>query len=377
MGLTKYRLGDLIERSSEKNIDVDNKYNEEDVRGISNLKEFMITKANLSNRKLDNFLIVPNNHFAFNRRTTRMGEKFAIAFNNTNEAYIVTSDYVVFSVKIVDVLLPSFLYIYFNRPEFDRYVRWESWGSSTEFFNWEQICDIEIKLPSIEIQKKYVAIYQAMLKNQEAYEEGLEDLLFAKEIFLDKLKLNSPYTSIGKFIKQTDIRNKEFNNYPLKGLSMENYFIDSIAKKEGLDLSNYKIVRPDEFACVLMKVGRDVRLTVALNNSCDYFLISPAYYSFQVSGIDRNYFMAFVSRSEFERRAWFSCDTSARGSLSWEEFINLKIPESSNYNQKIISKLSLALLEKQEINEKLKEQIKSICPILIKGAMEEACREGV
>lgn len=158
---------------------------------------------------------------------------------------------------------------------------------------------------------------------------------------------------------------------------MENYFIDSIAKKEGLDLSNYKIVRPDEFACVLMKVGRDVRLTVALNNSCDYFLISPAYYSFQVSGIDRNYFMAFVSRSEFERRAWFSCDTSARGSLSWEEFINLKIPESSNYNQKIISKLSLALLEKQEINEKLKEQIKSICPILIKGAMEEACREGV
>lgn len=377
MGLTKYRLGDLIERSSKKNIDVDNKYSKEVVRGISNLKKFMITKADLSDRKLDNFLIVPNNYFAFNRRTTRMGEKFAIAFNDSNEVYLVTNDYVVFSVKNVEVLSPSFLFIYFNRPEFDRYVRWNSWGSATELFSWDQICDIEINLPSIEIQKKYVAIYESMLENQEAYEEGLEDLLFTKEIFLDKLKLNSPYTSIDKFIKQTDIRNKEFHNYTLKGLSMENYFIDSIAKKEGLDLSNYKIVEPDEFACVLMKVGRDVRLTVALNNSCDYFLISPAYYSFQVSGIDRNYFMAFVSRSEFERRAWFSCDTSARGSLSWEEFINLKIPEPSNYHQKIISNLSLALLEKQEINEKLKEQIKSICPILIKGAMEEALREGV
>lgn len=377
MGLTKYKLGELVEIADVRNRDVDNKYKEDDVKGISIDKIFIETKANLKNVSLSPYKLVQPHQFAYVTVTSRNGEKISLAYNQNEETYLVSSSYIVFKVGNKEILDPSFLFMYFNRPEFDRFSRFNSWGYARETFSWEDFCDIEINLPPIDIQKKYVAIYQAMLENQQAYEEGLEDLLFVKEIFLDKLKLNSPYTSIGKFIKQTDIRNKEFHSYPLKGLSMENYFIDSIAKKEGLDLSNYKIVGPDEFACVLMKVGRDVRLTVALNNSCECFLISPAYYSFQVSGIDRNYFMAFVSRSEFERRAWFSCDTSARGSLAWEEFINLKIPEPSNYYQKIISNLSLVLLERQEINEKLKEQIKSMCPILIKGAMEEADREGV
>lgn len=375
MGLTKYKMGQLIELV----LDTNDKllYGPDYVRGMTITKEIIPTKADVSGTDLSKFLVVHPGEFIYNPRTH--GKRIGFGYNNTNSNFIISWNNIAFKVKkeMITIVLADYLFLHFKRDEWDREACFQSWGSSTEVFSWDILCDMEVEIPSLAVQQKYVDVYNAMVANQKAYERGLEDLKLAKEIFLDKLKLNSPYTSIGKFIKQTDIRNKEFHSYPLKGLSMENYFIDSIAKKEGLDLSNYKIVGPDEFACVLMKVGRDVRLTVALNNSCEYFLISPAYYSFQVSGIDRNYFMAFVSRSEFERRAWFSCDTSARGSLAWEEFINLKIPEPSNYYQKIISNLSLVLLERQEINEKLKEQIKSICPVLIKGAMEEADREGV
>lgn len=81
--------------------------------------------------------------------------------------------------------------------------------------------------------------------------------------------------------------------------------------------------------------------------------------------------MANVNRAEFERRGWFSCDTSARGSLSWEEFLDLTIPNANEREQKIVSELYRVLIIRTKINEKLKKQIKDICPILIKGSIEE------
>ena len=82
--------------------------------------------------------------------------------------------------------------------------------------------------------------------------------------------------------------------------------------------------------------------------------------------------MACVNRSEFERRGWFSCDTSARGSLSWDEFLNLTIPNADKNEQNIISELHRILLIRMRINDQLKEQIRNICPVLIKGSIEEA-----
>jgi type I restriction enzyme S subunit len=114
---------------------------------------------------------------------------------------------------------------------------------------------------------------------------------------------------------------------------------------------------------------------VAKNDSDDDYIISPAYYTFKLNGIDPEYFMINVSRYEFERRAWFSCDTSARGSLSWSEFCNLEIPNASFEQQKNIANLYRAYKCRCNINERLKMQIKDICPILIKGAVEEGANE--
>ena len=211
-----------------------------------------------------------------------------------------------------------------------------------------------------------------MVNNQKLYENGLSDLKLVCDGYLDKIKNSRKLVPIGNYIKLINNRNSNNDKYKFKGLSMENYFIDSIANEVGIDFSKYKIVKPNEFACVLMKVGRDCRLTVAKNNSNENYIISPAYYTFEVNNIDHDFFMSYINRSEFERRAWFSCDTSLRGSLAWGEFCNLKIPEATTEQQEVISNIYDVIICRSEINDKLKTIIKDICPLLIKGALEEA-----
>lgn len=369
MGLSKYKLGELIEQCDERNDEL--KYTLEDVKGISIQKIFIETKADMKDVSLTPYKLVRPDNFAYVTVTSRNGEKITLAHNTTVNTYIVSSSYIVFKVNRTDLLLSDFLYMYFNRPEFDRYSRFNSWGSARETFSWEDMCDMDINLPPLAIQQKYVDVYNAMVANQKAYERGLDDLKLVCDAYIDKLKNKCDAVPIGNYITQTDQRNNENILYAFKGLSMENYFIDSVADSTGLNFSKYKIIAPGEYAAVLMKVGRDGRITIARNDSKENFLISPAYYSFKVDNINSNYFRANVNRLEFERRGWFACDTSTRSSLSWTEFLKLPIPKANNEEQEIISNLYETLKLRNFINEKLKAQIKAICPILIKGSIEE------
>lgn len=369
MGLTKYKLGDLIEQTEEINSQLI--YGAEDVRGMTITKQIIPTKADVTNTDLRKFLVVKPDEFVFNPRTH--GKRIGFGYNDTEQAFIISWNNIAFRVKQAKkkIVLSEYLFLHFNREEWDREACYRSWGSSTEVFSWDALCEMTLKLPDITVQKKYVDIYKGMLKNQQCYERGLEDLKLACDAYIDQLKHSKEKNAIGNYIVQIDNRNKLNNLYSFKGLSMDNYFIDSIANTFGLDFSNYKIVKPGEYGAVLMKVGRDRRLTIAKNDSHENYLISPAYYTFKTIGINSDYFMANVNRSEFERRGWFSCDTSARGSLSWEEFLNLPIPNADEKEQEIISKLHKVLITRTQINEKLKAQIKDVCPILIKGSLEE------
>ena len=173
MSLTEYRLGNLISLSEAKN--TDDNFGLENLKGISIKKRFIQTKADMEGVSLKSYLIVPPDYFAYVTITSRNGEKITIAHNNTNDTYIVSSSYVVFSVTRQDALYSSYLFMYFNRPEFDRYSRFCSWGSAREAFTWDEMCDIRIKLPSISVQQKYADIFKSM-GNSEAYRHLLDDI---------------------------------------------------------------------------------------------------------------------------------------------------------------------------------------------------------
>ena len=156
------QLGQYIEMVSRTNSDL--KYGIEDVRGCSNTKQMMQTRANLIGRTYEKFIILRPQEFVFNRRTTRNGEKIGMAYNNTDREYIFTNDYVAFRVKqeYLDKLLPDYLYLFFCRDEFDRYARYKSTGSATEFFNWEDMYAVPFEIPPMDFQQLIVNAYKVL-----------------------------------------------------------------------------------------------------------------------------------------------------------------------------------------------------------------------
>lgn len=171
------QLGQYIEMVSRTNSDL--KYGIEDVRGCSNTKQMMQTRANLIGRTYEKFIVLRPQEFVFNRRTTRNGEKIGMAYNNTDREYIFTNDYVAFRVKQehLDKLLPDYLYMFFCRDEFDRYARYKSTGSATEFFNWEDMCAVPFEIPPMDFQQLVVNAYKVLNERIETKQKINDNLV--------------------------------------------------------------------------------------------------------------------------------------------------------------------------------------------------------
>lgn len=375
MGLVKQKLGKYIERVERRNSDL--LFGIDDVRGISNTKEIQSTKADIADRSFSRFQIVEPHEFVFNRRTTRMGEKLGLGYNNIGETFIVTEDYVVFRVIDECVLLPDYLNVFFRRPEFDRYARWDSWGSATEFFNWEEMCDVPITLPPLPVQQKYVNVYNAMLSNQRAYESGLEDLKLTCDAYVERLRRELPHMVIGEFIEPCEEKNTAlvYDIDSVKGVSIEKRFIETKADMGGVSLKPYLLVEPDAFAFVTVTSRNGEKISLAHNSSDETYICSSSYVVFRVRKKEKlipSYLRIFFSRSEFDRYTRFHSWGSARETFGWDDMCEVKIPMSDIGVQRSIVNIYNAYITRREINEKMKVQIKDLCPILIKGSLEEA-----
>lgn len=149
-------LGEYIEQCDERagdNFTVDN------VIGISNVKSLIPTKADMKDVSLAPYKLFKPNEFCYVTVTSRNGGKISLAMNNTAKTYIVSSSYLVFCCKDENILLPEYLFLLLNRTEFDRYTRFNSWGSARETFDWSEMCRVEIPVPPIEIQKAIVEVF--------------------------------------------------------------------------------------------------------------------------------------------------------------------------------------------------------------------------
>lgn len=373
MGLGKYKLGELIQIHDERNVEL--AYGLNDVKGISIQKEFIETKADMSGVSLKPYILVKPGCFAYVTVTSRNGEKITIAHNNTNNTYIISSSYIVFRVKRTDLLLPDYLFMYFKRSEFDRYARYNSWGSARETFSWEEMCDIDIELPDIAIQQKYVDIYNAMLENQRCYESALEDLKLVCDAYIEELNKDYQSVTIGQFIFQRDLRNDgSLGVSSVRGISTGKEFINTKADMEGVGLNNYKVVAPGQFAYVPDTSRRGDKISLALNISENTYLVSSISIVFdtQKDILLPEYLMLFFVRSEFDRYARFHSWGSARETFDWSEMCDVQIPIPDIKIQQYIVNIYTAYLLRKEINEQLKTQVKDVCPILIKGSLEEA-----
>lgn len=374
MALTKYKLGELIKPCELKNDEL--KYNIPDVKGISIQKIFIETKANMEGVSLKPYYLVQPDDFAYVTVTSRNGEKITLAHNTTDKTYIVSSSYIVFRVNRTDLLLSDYLFMYFNRPEFDRYSRFNSWGSARETFSWEDMCDMDIELPSIEIQQKYVDVYNAMLANQQSYERGLDDLKLTCDAYIEDLRRRMPCERFGKYIEPTDTTNVDlqYGINDVRGISIEKKLIETKADMEGINLSPYLLIQPNEFSYVTVTSRNGGKISIALNDSNKTYICSSSYVVFKSKDMEEllpQYLMLFFSRAGFDRYARFHSWGSARETFDWDNMCDVKIPIPDITIQKSIAEMYTVYNTRKRINERLKTQIKDICPILIKGSLEE------
>lgn len=150
-------LGEYIEQCDERAGD---NFTVDDVIGISTDKNFIATKANMDGVSLKSYKVVQPHEFAYVADTSRRGDKIALALNTTEKPVLISSIYTAFRSKDTDRLLPGYLLLLLNRTEFDRYTRFNSWGSARETFDWSEMCRVEIPVPPIEIQKAIVEVFK-------------------------------------------------------------------------------------------------------------------------------------------------------------------------------------------------------------------------
>lgn len=183
------RLGDYIEVVEERNRDLFITLSQ----GICNLKYFQDPRQVAENSAADK--IVRKGWFAYNRATTRNGDKISIAYRD-GEDCTVSASYLTFKIKNENLLNPYYLMMWFKRPEFDRYARFKSHGSAHEYFEWEEMCEVMLPVPPIEEQRKIVAEYQAVerrIENNRRLIATLEDAAktIYRKMFVDDIDPNN------------------------------------------------------------------------------------------------------------------------------------------------------------------------------------------
>ena len=209
-----YRLlGDFIQPVDERNRDLRVDY----LLGVSISKQFIPSIANIVGTDLSNYKIIRTGQFAYGPVTSRNGEKISIALLRDKDC-IISSSYTVFEVVNKNELDPEYLMLWFSRPEFDRYARYMSHGSVREIFDWDELCKVELPVPSIDKQRSIVRAYQTITERIEL-KRRLNDNLAAQcscvmyDQYRSDAQNGSPWT---KYTVQ-DLIDKKYIDPPMDG----------------------------------------------------------------------------------------------------------------------------------------------------------------
>ena len=306
---------------------------EENLLGVSVQKKFIPSIANTVGTDFKKYKVVKKGQFTYIPDTSRRGDKIGIALLEDYEEGLVSNVYTVFEIIDEKQLIPEYLMLWFSRPEFDRYARFKSHGSVREVMDWDEMCKVELPVPPYEKQKEIVDGYKAITERI-ALKQKINDNLAAtiQTIFLSCKQSDTfkTYLPLNELVKTVNFRNKD-NVYgidDLMGVSLTKEFIKSPANTISLDVSNYKIVKPFQFACNLMHVGRDKKVAVGMLTDADNVIISPAFTVFET--INNNVILpevlvSWFSQSFFDNEVSYLASEGIRDGIKWDTFAQIPI----------------------------------------------------
>lgn len=361
------RLGNYIELCDERNSE--GKYSVEDVRGISTDKTFIDTKANMEGVSVLAYKVVRPHIFAYVADTSRRGDKIALALNTSSQTYLISSIYSTF--RVVGELLPEYLYMLLRRGEFDRYARFNSWGSARETFSWEELCCIRIPLPSMEVQRDLVATYEGLKRLAEDNEALIAPLTEACQAFIVDCKRKYPSVPLGNYIEEVDERNKE-GKYSVEdcvGVNMNKELNPMRGNLDSKKFELFKLVAPHYF---VYNPRGSRKLGLGFNGSNKVYITTFNNVTFQVNAptLISEYLYILLSRKEFDRNAEFRSWGSSTEVFSWSALCETIIPLPPLEVQQSIVNLYHCIEEARSIAREARERLTKLCPALVQRAID-------
>jgi len=354
------RLGKYISECDTRN--ASNQYGLSSLRGVSINKEFIESKANMEGVSLTPYKLVKPNEFCFVTITSRNGEKISLAQNTSDETYIVSSSYIVFRVNDEQELIPDFLYLILSRPEFDRYARFNSWGSAREAFTFESMELTEVCIPSLSEQQKVVNAWKAFREIKEQNEAKAAPLMQLCQSYIQKLKHKYPAQEIGPYISKGK-KNSDGKIIKVLGVGQQGFI--NPQKIPNPNLKNYKIMDKGAicYAPPLYNIKSDA---IHLYNFDEPAICSPIYEVFHVdsSRILPFYLLMWLKREEFKRYAEFY-SLGVRNTFNYELMEQVKIPLPPLDVQRAIVNIYKCANEAKLIAAEADRLSREVCPALI------------
>lgn len=365
MGLSKYKISKLISVCDERN-----SYGYTNFYGVNINKEFMPTWANTEGLDESKYKVVRKKRFVFSGMQTGRDECIRISMYDGEEPIIVSPAYTTFEVTREDLVIPEYFFMLFLSKEKDRFGAFCSDGSIRSNLDWERFVDFDITLPSIEQQRKYVDVYLALQNNLAAYQSKVEELKLVCDGYIEELRRKMKCEKIGEYIRECNERNADLRIENVQGVESSGNFAETRANTNGLDFSNYKIVRENQFAYNPSRINLG---SIALRTDKDC-IVSPMYVVFEVIDTEKlipEYLLLWLSRAEFFRSTLFYASGSVRDTFGFDDMNDVAIPIPDISVQREIVNIHKCYIERQRIAEALKEQLKNICPVLIRGSLTE------
>jgi len=367
------RLGDYIHLVDNRNKDLA----VTNLLGINITKNFMPSVANTSETDLSKYKIIQKGQFAYSSMQVGRDETIRLALYVEENPAIISPAYLVIEVNDENELLPVYMMMWFQRPESDRYGWFISDSSVRASLEWERFCEIQIPIPDIDEQRKFVALYKGLMSNQKAYENSLADLQLICDTYVENLAKTEEPKTLMEYIEQSEERNNDLQVTFLQGVSTNKVLIETKANTKGLSFHNYKVVRTREFVYVADTSRRGDKIALAMN-SCEPCIVSAIYTVFRVvktSELLPEYLYLWFARPEFDRYARFHSWGSARETFDWADMCNVKLPIPNIKIQDAIVTIYHTLETRKRINEQLKNAIRPLCPVLMRGVVDHLEKE--
>lgn len=369
MALRKVKIGSFVEKYNERcgipNLTVD------DISGISRDKEFFEPSKQVGADTSD-YKVVPPTFFACNLMHVGRDRVLPISMNHTDSNKVVSGAYTVFRIIDESLILRDFFFMYLKSEEKDRFFWFNTDSSVRDGMDWEVFCELELLVPSIDIQKKYVRVYNALIENANLYQKNLADMEMVCVAYIEHLKKAYPLIEISAYIEPVFEKNMDNAITLEQGINIEKQFITP--QRSNSDLSARVIVRNGQFAYCTQLNNENVAIAYRTGEDC---VVSPVYDVFRnirQDVLDDGYLFLWLIRPEFGRYMYWLSEGTSYEFLKYENLSRIRIPIPDIHIQRDVVKIHEVCIKRKALVEELKGFINKVCPVLIAGAIQEGGR---